>query len=335
MEEKRGLKTFISRMESGRLLIDWLCRRFTYRDRDQWHELVQDGRVLANGARTGTSYQLRNGDIVEYIPEAHSCGEPEVPRNYRILYRDRNFIVVDKPGGLPCHPAGRYRNNTLWNMLKPEFQSPSLVNRLDRETSGLMLVALTPWGRRHFDRLQSLGKIQKEYLLVVHGKTSDAFEARGWIGRDMSSVIRKKQRYTASFPETGDAKSVSTLFTCIARKAGYSLLTARLETGRTHQIRASVYGLGFPLLGDKIYGLDETLFLRFCDGKLSETDRHALVLSNQALHSAYLRFVSPDGEELEFSAGLPRDFAEFVDTELGLSLGEDREVGRIGFSQCR
>lgn len=323
MSERDYLETSVAHQEEGVLLIDWLCNRFKYLNRDQWREQISEHQIRINGHIAGEHELLHSGYRVRF--SLRDFKEPEVNRDYKIIHRCTDYVVVNKPADLPSHPGGAYRNNSLWSLLKTEFEQPALMNRLDRETSGLVLVSLTERGRKLLDAQVGSAQVEKDYLLVVHGEVDSDFRADGWLSHDPNSEIRKKRRFTESFPDGAKAQSCSTAFHAIATDGQFSLLRARLETGRTHQIRASVLGCGYPLVGDKIYGLDELWFLRFASDTLSDTDRQRMILSRQALHAAKLE-LNIQGKRECFFAPLPDDFAHFVQERFHISLSHQDEV---------
>ena len=303
--------TIIAPHEEGGTLISWLSGRFTYRDPSGWETEIRDRRILVDGMPAEGSLELRRGMIVSYEPPA--IPEPDVNRAYRILLEDPDFLVVNKPPDLPVHPGGIYLNNTLQSMLAAEYGQVYLISRLDRETSGLMLVALNPESADYLYRRQRERRIYKEYLCLVHGSFPDYLDATGWLVKSGTSAVRKKRTFLpdSAAEDPGDAGSPGrsycrTEFFCEAVKDGFSLLRCRLHTGKTHQIRASLCSLGFPVAGDKIYGLDETMFLRFIKGVLDDRDRRRLILPHQALFSRRLVFTPrPSAETVDICAEIP------------------------------
>ena len=263
---------------------------------------------------------LAPGDRLVYLMPA--LIEPPVDPDYTVLHEDDDLLVINKPAPLPCHPGGRFFAHTLWALLKEHhgLAEPRLINRLDRETSGLVLVAKNKAAARLCQEQFAQRRVEKVYLVVVEGDFPDtlqAVEATGWLGPDPNSAIRKKMRF---YPEQKDAPpgavESSTTFRRIsgALDTSLSLLEARPHTGRCHQIRASLLHLGFPVVGDKLYGVDEQLFLRFQEDRLSATDHARLRLPRQALHAASLRLSHPTtGKELEFSAPLPSAFQRLLE----------------------
>ena len=141
---KRKPAITIGAHEAGKPLIDLLSGRFTYHSRDEWMDFIEFGQLLLNQLPAQPTTILAAGDILEYnMPESP---EPSVDTHFSIIFEDGELLAVNKPGNLPCHPAGRYFNHTLWALLKEQFDLPylSLINRLDRETSGIVLLAKNP-----------------------------------------------------------------------------------------------------------------------------------------------------------------------------------------------
>ncbi|MEG1480497.1 MAG: RluA family pseudouridine synthase [Kiritimatiellia bacterium] len=217
--------------------------------------------------------------------------EPPVNFDVRWIYEDARMLVVDKPADLPVHPAGKYCQHTLlaWlHRVRPEIPIFHLLTRLDRETAGLILIARDPLTAKVLQRSPKL----KRYRVIVEGEfPAETFCCVGTLRRDPTSIIRKKLKleemrsapYALAVPE--GSMAVGTWFQRIGKGpwAGTSWVEARLLTGRTHQIRATLLALGFPVVGDKIYGRDETCFLRFIEDRLTAADRTLLRLPNQAL----------------------------------------------------
>ncbi len=303
--------TIIAPHEEGNTLIGWLSGRFTYHDLPGWETEIRDRRILVDGRTAEGDLLLCRGMIVSYEPPA--IPEPEVNRAYRILLEDPDFLVVNKPPDLPAHPGGIYLNNTLQSMLAARYGRVHLISRLDRETSGLMLAALNPESADYFYRQQRERRIRKEYLCLVHGDFPEYLDAPGWLMKSGTGAVRKKRTFVpdSAAENPGDAGSPGrsycrTEFFREGGKGGFSLLRCRLHTGKTHQIRASLCSLGFPVVGDKIYGLDETIFLRFIKGALNDRDLHRLILPHQALFSRRLVFTPrTSAESVDISAEHP------------------------------
>ncbi len=312
---KRKAFIHIPRDQAGTAVLDFLCRRFTYHHRDQWEGLIGCEKVLINGRPCIPGTILECGNSLEYLqPEEE---EPPVSTNYSIVFEDRALLVINKPGNLPCHPGGRYFGNTLWGLLKTRTGGEPFffVNRIDRETSGIVLLTKTPAAAKNCQGQFQSGTVRKIYLVAVEGDfPSGPLCAEGWLSRDETSQIRKKQRFSPmdSEPEIPDeSQRCLTQFRLIDRCRGRSLVSACPETGRLHQIRATLSSLGYPVVGDKIYGVDDTLFLKFIEKRLTEEDRSRLCLQRQALHSESIELKHPeDGRRLHFKAEMPKDMAE-------------------------
>ena len=302
--------------DAGREVLDYLAGRFTYHSRDEWIALISAGRILVNGTCCAPDTPLANGDEIEYRIEG--LPEPPVADNYRVLYEDRALLAVDKPANLPCHPAGPFFNHTLWAFMKRDFEGliPRFVSRLDRETSGVVLVARTANVQRTCQALGDAGRIAKVYSVLVEGEFPEALSAKGFLLADPASPVRKKQRFVpareCAAPPAG-ARECETIFAHLETRGELSLVEARLVTGRHHQIRATLCSLGYPVVGDKLYGVDDTCFLRFIEDKLTGEDRHRLRLPRQALHATRLRLPHPEsGKTLDVRSPVPKAFYEVL-----------------------
>lgn len=300
---------------SGRELLEYLSSRFDYHTFAEWQKRIANGEIALDGkVCRECSTVLQSGSLLEYTPQ--NLVEPEVCRNYRIIFEDDQLMVIDKPGNLPVHPAGPYFNNTLWTMLKESNHTAiHFVNRLDRETSGLLIVGKSPAAAAELS--SSLLDMQKCYNVLVHGEFPPQFTAKGFLYKDKNSPIRKKQRFSVKRPtdlsDEDKIFAVETDFTLLKKNEKFSLLAAELKTGRMHQIRATLCSLGYPVAGDKLYGLDEQFYRRLALDTLSESDRKKLVLPRQALHCCQLSFVHPTSKKvLEFHSPLPAELSALV-----------------------
>ena len=289
----------------------WLAARFTYLSRNQWQNQVKAGTVRVNNSEVRSSRILHAGDVVLFKPE--NVVEPPVDFNYEITYEDEYFLVVNKGGNLPCHPAGAFFENTLWRHMSSKFGKVYLANRLDRETSGLLLAAKTPKIANLLSAMFISGQIQKKYLALVYGIFEQEINAVGYLEPDKQSIVRKKRNFvsgeTTLIPE--ESESAETLFLPVKNNGQYSLVCAMPKTGRLHQIRATLFSLGYPLLGDKLYGPDDTIYLRLSEGAITAEDWQKLVMKRQALHAAELTLSHPVTKQIiSFQAPLPDDFLQ-------------------------
>ncbi len=314
---KRRIQSRIEAGEAGRTVIDFLAARFTYHTREQWMERIAAGRLRVNESPAGPECVLAAGDAVEYI--ADDIAEPAVPLDVGILHDDADVLVVNKPAGLPCHPAGRYFRHTLWAVLKERcgVDDPSFVNRLDRETSGIVVVARTPASARKLRAQFTDRRVEKRYLALVEGVFPEAaVNAAGFLGPGDGEPVRKRRLFR---PATGGPAEVfgaapagcewaETRLRRMAVHGPISEVEAIPKTGRLHQIRATLSGLGFPIVGDKVYGVDPGIFVRFCTDAMTDVDRERMRMGRQALHAAGLRFRHPSSNRpMEFDLPMPAD----------------------------
>ncbi len=312
---ERRLRFTVPPDKAGRPLLAFLSARFASCPEDAWRERVADGRVRIDGAPARADHPLATGELIEYL--GWDLPEPPVPEGFGVVYRDGHLWVVDKPAGLPCHPGGRYFLHTLTERLRravPPPAAPLLVNRIDRETSGLVLVALSRGAAARLQRQFVRRQVGKRYVVLVEGRFPAACEADGWIVPDTASPVRKRRRFLPAAaagapPAPGaGAKRAVTRFRLRCARGEVSEVEAEPLTGRLHQVRATLEALGHPVVGDKLYGRDPGIYLRFCDGALTAADRRLLRMDRQALHAAWLRIRHPAaGAWMEFTAPLPAD----------------------------
>lgn len=309
----RKREIIIKKEENESVLIEWLCKRYTYHDRNKWIDHIKNERITLNGEKTSKSAILKSGDKIIYYPEP--IIEPPVNKNYITLYEDEDLLVINKPCDLPCHPGGIYFENTLWYILKEKYSYISLINRLDRETSGVMLIAKNRESAKFYFNKMMDREIKKEYLVIVHGKFPEYLSGKGWLCPDNNSVIRKKRKFIPDDngiqPEGEGDKSkefCESRFSLVKYYEDLSLVKCELKTGRTHQIRATICSLGYPVLGDKIYGLDDSFFFKFINDELSKSEWENLALHNQALHSWKTTIPMMNGEIKEIEAELPNEW---------------------------
>ncbi|MGN0879703.1 MAG: RluA family pseudouridine synthase [Oligosphaeraceae bacterium] len=288
----RRIACELAASEAGQTLVAFLARRFTYRDASGWRAECESGRLLLDGRPAGADDLLPAGGRLEYVPPP--LEEPPVDFGVTLLWRGEDCAVLAKPANLPCHPAGRFFNHTLWALLRcglvpglPAQESIHFASRLDRETSGLVLVGWTPAAARRLAEALSAPGATKEYRVLVEGRCPESFAARGWLYSQPGSLVRRRRLFTEGTPPDGAQRieSAGTVFRRLGEGGGVTELSATLETGRTHQIRATLASLGLPVVGDKLYGPDEAMFLRFIDGALTAEDLRRLRLPRQALHA--------------------------------------------------
>jgi len=289
-----------------------------WRSRTSIHRLIKGGYVELEGRSATNSRRVLQGEIITIrIPDPPRADEM-VPddSDVRLVFEDEWMVAVDKPPGMAVHPAGRRVGGTLIHLLHERYRRPDdprhdvvprLLHRIDVDTSGVVAVGLDERFHSVVARQFEDREVQKTYLAVVHGgPPQDEGVVDFSIGPDKRSPVRLKLR---AFDD-GTGQPALTEYTVRDRGRRYSLVELRPKTGRTHQIRVHMDAIGCPLVGDKIYGGNEDIFLEKLGGELSAASLERLVLDRHALHSHRLRFFHPHrGESMELEAPLPADMA--------------------------
>jgi 23S rRNA pseudouridine1911/1915/1917 synthase len=242
-----------------------------------------------------------------------------------ILYEDHRFLVIDKPANLLVHPTGPGRPDTLWDELKRFLAFEivngakiSFINRLDRETSGLILVAKSSEAARQLGLMIAQHRIKKIYTAIVFGwPIEETFAVDQPLLRQgvvRPSPIHLKQ---AVHPEGSHAfTSFRVVERFTRRNCPFALIEAEPKTGRTHQIRVHLAHVGSPIVGDKIYGPDENCYLEFIESGWTPSLEAKLFLPRQALHASRLSFEF-EGLPYSFEASLPLDLQNFLRSQPG------------------
>lgn len=276
-----------------------LGHHFKQFSRSQIQRWIEDGHVKVNDQPVKPKYKLAMGDVVTIEPEKPKKIDL-VPENIPldIVYEDDDVIVVNKPQGMVVHPAPGHPDHTLVNALlyhsplstiNGEFR-PGIVHRIDKDTSGLLMVAKNDMAHRSLAAQLKAKTNEREYVALVHGVIK---EDQGTIDAPLgrSPKDRKKQAVVA------DGRHAVTHFKVLKRYQHYTLVSCRLETGRTHQIRVHMKYIGHPLAGDPLYG-----------------PRKTLPGNGQYLHARLLGFKHPrTGKQLTFTAPLPSYFQKMLD----------------------
>lgn len=261
--------------------------------------LIKNGNILVNGNKVKNSYKLQNGDDVEinYVEENLDIRPEDIKLN--IVYEDDDIIVVNKESGMVVHPAVGNTSGTLVNALMGYSElsnvnkgfRPGIVHRIDKDTSGLLVVAKNDKAHLFLEEELKKHNINRTYIALVHGVIKhDTGEIDAPIGRD--KLDRKKMAVTSE-----NSKSAITHFKVIERYKNTTLIECKLETGRTHQIRVHMKYIGYPIVNDPVYSRDKNI-----DG------------FGQMLHAKSISFIHPrTKEKMTFNADVPDEFNKILE----------------------
>ncbi|MGZ3652694.1 MAG: RluA family pseudouridine synthase [Bdellovibrionota bacterium] len=313
--------------EAGTRLDLFLKEKYRRLSREYLQRAIRDGNVTLNHQGSKPSQQLKVRDKV-YVLSNNSGAEPPVDFDYKVLYEDSVILVVDKPGNLPVHPTGRYFFHTLLTQLrvqngnevdqKKEFY---LVHRIDRETSGLLVVAKNPAAAADLTLQWEKKGVAKEYLAIVKGRVDkDRFEIDAPLGKDPHSEIKLKMNVVQMgasgeplFLPKSEVLPSRTAVEVVERAGNYTVVRCVPHTGRQHQIRVHLWHVGHPIAGDKLYGPDDAFFLRTMKETVRVEVESGVELSRHALHAHKLSFRHPaSGQDMTFTSPLPPELDEFL-----------------------
>ncbi len=318
MNEETILQSKVPPLSKGKTLLEYLSSRFRYQTIENWSSLIGQGKVQVNGKQGIPGQLLRKGDLVSYRV---ILKEPSVDRHIGIVHEEDTFLVAVKPGQLPSHADGNYIKNTFIYLVTEMVRAQGwegdvrLVHRLDRETSGLMVVAKDRESHLALTRQFEQGLVEKEYLAVVKGLVKeDRFQVEGAITRDTESAISIRHKVVPS--GTPNSKPSLTLFEKVQGLQEATLLKCVPKTGRTNQIRVHLDSLGHPLVGDKLYGRTDEQFLEFVKAVKNGTDPSTPGpdgISRHLLHAGKLSFKHPGtGKLVSFTAEPPPDMGSYI-----------------------
>ena len=277
-------------------------------------------RIIANSLRSERPLKASTRVVpgLQFWLRKRVLDEPQVTAlPVGVLHRDAWVVAVDKPADLPMHPTARYFQGTLITRLRALAEPGEKLDpahRIDRETSGIVLCGAVPAMTARLKAAFAAGRVQKQYLAVVEGApTWDALivDAPLSVGGEVVR-IRVVIDAAAGKPALTELEVIKRFQDAAGQP--FALIRARPRTGRQHQIRAHLAHVGFPLVGDKIYGPDERIFVRYTEQGLTDDDRARLRLDRHALHAAVLEVAHPHtGAPLRVESALPEDLAGFLD----------------------
>ena len=287
--------------------IDTFLAKETGITRSQIQKFLEKGDILVNETSASQNYRTKKNDVIRInIVEAQNDRLLPEPLPVDILYEDEHLIVVNKPAGIVVYPAAGHRDGTLMNALAYHCRRlapvggplrPGVVHRLDKDTSGVMVVALNDKAYYTLAEQFKQRTINRKYIALVHGDLKDEGEIALKIGR--SETDRKKMSTNVK-----KGKEAVTRWRVIKRFGKATLIEVKLGTGRTHQIRVHFSSISRPVLGDRTYG--KKTGIEFISGKY-------IVFPRQMLHAQLLGFHHPSSNEyLEFSSPLPEDITQKI-----------------------
>lgn len=292
LDPKHALTTMVRPEEEGLMVKDIIYGRLNL-SRGLLRRMKRGGGVFLNGQKDYLTRRVRSGDQIQiFFHDENTFMEPEeIP--LEIVYEDDYLLIVNKPAGMAVHPTGAYQHGTLANALAHYWETIGLatkvrlVHRIDRDTSGLILVAKEPYSLQRLLLQLSKQTLIREYLAIVEGQLQEPQGVlREPIGRSLDHGVKR-----AVCPE---GKEACTVYETLRSGSGASLLRVRLESGRTHQIRVHFANIGHPLLGDPLYN-----------------QRVQGEEGGQALHAWRLEFLHPrTGQKHEVTCPMPKEMVE-------------------------
>ncbi len=319
--------------EHLRLLVDkgqipvridkYIFEHTQHSSRNRIQKAAEAGAIYVNGKPVKSNYKVRPNDIITLMlksPKHDSRIEPEeIPLN--IVYEDEQLMVINKPAGMVVHPgAGNFHGTLIhaiaWHLkdissFDPNDPEVGLVHRIDKDTSGLLLVAKTPEAKTSLGKQFFYKTTHRSYNALVWGNlTEETYRIEGNIGRDPKDRLRM----TVFPPDSGIGKEAVTHIKVIERFGYTTLIECILETGRTHQIRAHLKHIGHPLFGDERYGGTEILRGQRTSSYKAYIQNCFKLCNRQALHAKTLGFIHPiTGKQMDFNSCLPMDMEQLIE----------------------
>lgn len=313
---ENGIITLIVKHDYNEKRIDrYIASRLQDYSRTFIQGLINNGKIKVSGRVIKNSYEIKKGDLISIeLPEIKADEiEPEAI-TLDVIYEDDHLLIINKPPDMVVHPARGHAKGTLVNAITYHCNQlsgvngklrPGIVHRLDRDTSGIIIVAKTDHAHKEIARQFEQREIKKEYIAVVGGEVAfDSDVIKLPIGRHYHSKKKEGVRYDIG-------KLSISRYEVVERYRGYTVLKVFPETGRTHQIRVHMRHIGYPIVADSLYGRKDSLFLSDLLGKDIHNDKP--LIERQALHASRIGFVHPVSNKfIEFIAELPEDMANLL-----------------------
>ena len=293
---------------AGQRLDRFIQHRIPRLSRTRAQQIVRSCAYRADGTRRRPSERVRAGEHVVLVRPAFE--EPNVPLHFDVLYEDDAILAVDKPSGLPVHPSATYHKNTLTYLLRQRFgqNAPQIAHRLDRETSGLLLCGRTREAERDLKIGFENRRVSKRYLAIVRGVMPND---EGRIELPMDQAKEGLHILMEVTPE-GEGYPSVTRYRVVARRDDATLVSLAPESGRQHQLRVHLSAVGFPIIGDKLYGPEGSRpFLDYIETGMTNELLQRLGHDRQALHAYELEFMHPTRHEpMTLRAPLAEDLVD-------------------------
>ena len=294
---------------AGQRIDMFLSRRFSKYSRSSIVRYIQSKEIICVGRSIKPSSLLKFGDVIRiYVPGLAPSGAP--PPLPDILYEDDELFVVNKPAGMLVHPSGDEFSWTVIVLFKNIYTEHclDLAHRLDKETSGTLIITKNKETNAFVKKKLEERDMNKVYKAIVHGHPS-------WEEYDLSAPIMEHPDAELRLRRTvhEDGLPSRTTFRVLKRMKAHSLIECILHTGRTHQIRVHLAHLGYPILGDKIYGQPDSIFIDYLNNGVSPSLRSATGFPRHALHAYSINFSLSNGVQRMVEAPLPQDMQDIID----------------------
>lgn len=309
------MKLIVTRENQGQRIDKFLKEGFFCNEdtsRGEIVKLIKDEKVLVGSKAVKPSYILKENDEIELMKqEAWNMKQKKVVPNsemkFKIIFKNDDFLIIEKPAGLTVHPTSFDEKDTLINGLVAKFPEieeigddhlrPGIVHRLDKETSGVMIVARDQKNFEEFKKKFKEKKIEKTYLALVHGHLK---EKKGKIEKSIARSSNYKKQVIAGRKTKTKIRPAVTEYEVLKSFSNFDLVEVKPKTGRMHQIRIHLFSLGHPVVGDKKYKLKKML--------------EEISSSRHLLHSAEVEFAL-GGKRYKFSSPMPNDFTQFIESK--------------------